>query len=207
MEWEYVIFRVEQIEKAVWKGGERGAAMKVEKVNENQILWSLDKEDLIRNKISFADFLTGTPRIRELFQEAIRQAEKDLSFQVDGYILNCQLREFNEEKITFAITKKEVIPEVPYLLGTFGSLDEVIGVSGLLSEEMELKNALYKLEDNYLLILNPEKKNEQQLAWCTVNMSEFTDIEPITPGQRSFIIEHGECIIGDRALQKLREIA
>lgn len=180
--------------------------MKVEKVNENQILWSLDKEDLIRNKISITDFLTGTPRVRELFREAIRQAEKDLSFQVDGYILNCQLREWNEEKITFAITKREVIPEIPYLIGTFDSLDEVISVSGLLSEEMELRNALYKLEDNYLLILNPEKKNEQQLAWCTVNLSEFVEVEAITPGQKAFIEEHGECIIREGALQKLREI-
>lgn len=181
--------------------------MKIEKVNENQILWSLYKEDLIRNQISITDFLTGTPKVRELFQEAIRQAEKDLSFQVEGYILNCQLREWNEERITFAITKKEVIPEIPYLLGTFGSLDEVIDTAGLLSEEMDLKNALYKLEDNYLLLLNPEKKNEQQLAWCTVNLSEFTEIEAISPSQRAFIMEHGECIVRENALQRLRELA
>lgn len=180
--------------------------MKIERINENQILWSLYKEDLVRNKISITDFLTGTPKIRELFQEAIRQAEKDLSFQVEGYILNCQLKEWNEEKITFAITKKEIIPEIPYLLGTFGSLDEVISVSGLLSEEMELRNSLYKLEDNYLLILNPEKRNEQQLAWCTVNLSEFVEIEAITVSQRAFIMEHGECIIRGEALQRLREI-
>lgn len=181
--------------------------MKIEKINENQILWSLYKEDLLRNKISIADFLTGTPKVRELFQEAIRQAEKDLSFQVDGYLLNCQLRELNEERITFAITKKEVIPEIPWLLGTFGSLDEVIDIAGLLSEKMDLRNSLYRLEDNYLLLLNPEKKNEQQLAWCTVNLSEFAEIEAITAGQRAFIAEHGECIVEDRALQQLREIA
>jgi len=181
--------------------------MKIEKVNENQILWSLYKEDLLRNKISIADFLTGTPKVRELFREAIRQAEKDLSFQVEGYLLNCQLKELDEEKITFAITKKEMIPEIPYLIATFDSLDEVIRISGLLSGEMDLKNSLYKLDENYLLILHPERKDEQQLAWCTVNLSEFVEIEAISVSQRAFIMEHGECIIGDEALQQLRDMS
>lgn len=180
--------------------------MKVEKVDDNQILWSLYKEDMERNQVSLFDFLTGTPKVKELFREAIYLAEKDLSFQVEGYVLSCSLKELNDERITFSITKREAIPDIPYLLASFESLDEVIGIAGLLSDEMDLVNALYKLEDNYLLILNPRKKDEEQIAWCTVNLSEFTEVEAITPGQRAFIMEHGTCIIGKEALQRLREL-
>ena len=180
--------------------------MKVEKVNDNQILWSLDKEDLIRNQISLADFLTGTPRVRELFHQAILQAEKELSFHAEGYILNCQLQELNEEKITFSITKREMIPEILFLICEFADLDEVIAVSGLLDPGMELENTLYKLEDRYFLVLNPEKKNQDQLTWCTVNLSEYAAVESIRPAQRAFIEEHGECLIREKALQKLRNL-
>ena len=72
---------------------------------------------------------------------------------------------------------------------------------------MDLKNSLYRLEENYLLILQPKRKDEQQLAWCTVNLSEFVEIEAISVSQRAFIVEHGECIIGDGALQRLRDIS
>lgn len=204
----YVIVSVEQVGSLMSAEAERGGtAMKIEKIDENQILWSLDREELDQNEISIVDFLTGTPRVREMFRQAIRQAERDLSFQAEGYMLNCRLREFNEEKITFTITKKEMIPETPYLVGEFGSLDEVIGVSGLLSEEMGLKNTLYKFEGSYLLLMNPEREDEKQLAWCTVNLSEFTSIEAISGTQRAFLEEHGDCIIRNEALQRLREIA
>lgn len=197
---KYVIVIVEQIEGC---GEEGGMAMKLEKINDNQILWSLYKEDLIQNQISLSDFVTGTPKVKEMFREAIRLAEQDLSFQVDGYILNCRLKELDEEKITFSITKKEYIPETPYLIGEFGSLDEVLDASRLLAREIGLKNELYKFEGSYFLIMQPERKDDKQLTWCTVKLSEFTNVEAVSPNQRAFIQEHGECIVRDNALQKL----
>ena len=77
----YVIVSVEQVGSLMSAEAERGGtAMKIEKIDENQILWSLDREELDQNEISIVDFLTGTPRVREMFRQAIRQAERDLSF-------------------------------------------------------------------------------------------------------------------------------
>lgn len=51
--------------------------------------------------------------------------------------------------------------------------------------------------------MQPERKDDKQLTWCTVKLSEFTNVEAVSPNQRAFIQEHGECIVRDNALQKL----
>lgn len=181
--------------------------MKLEKVNDTQILWSLDRDDLIQNEINVNDFLTGSPKARSMFQEAMRQAERDLRFQIDGHMLYCQLQELNEDKVTFAITKREMIQEIPHLICEFDSLDDVIGVSKLLNKEMPLKNNLYKLEGSYVLLLDPDKEDEKQVTWCTVSLTEFASVEIVSKPQRAFLMEHGECIVEGEALQKLRLIA
>lgn len=180
--------------------------MKVERVDDNQILWSLDRDDMTEHDISLIDFLMGNWRARELFRKALQQAENELSFRAEGYILNCQLQELSEESITFSITKKEMIPEKPFLLCECESMDEVLGIARLFPEDMALKNALYRLEEGYYLILEPDRSREAEMTWCTVSLTEFADVDAVTGAQKTFIEEHGQCVIREKAMQKLRAV-
>ena len=129
--------------------------MKIEKVNDSRLLWSLNKEDFMEYKLNVNDFLYGTKKARTLFQEAMRKAEKDLMFQVEGYLLHCQLQELSASGITFSITRKEQLPKaeenqsdaesVNHTMGTqedlhllyeFADLDDVIRVSRLINTQI-----------------------------------------------------------------------
>lgn len=180
--------------------------MKVERVDDNQILWSLDRDDMTENQITLIDFLMGNRRARELFRKALQQAENELSFRAEGYILNCQLQELSEECITFSITKKEMIPEKPFLICECESMEEVLEIARLLPEDMALKNTLYHFEQGYYLILEPDRSKEAELTWCTVGLTEFVDVDAVTGAQKTFIEEHGKCVIRDEALQRLRTV-
>lgn len=200
--------------------------MKIEKVNDSRLLWSLNKEDFMEYKLNVNDFLYGTKKARTLFQEAMKKAEKDLMFQVEGYLLHCQLQELSSSGITFSITRKEQLPKteenqsdaesVNHTMGTqedlhllyeFADLDDVIRVSRLINTEIPLENALYKFEDEYLLFVEPNKDEGEQMAWCTINLAEFADVESVTRGQKALLCEHSECILEKDALQKLRVLS
>lgn len=181
--------------------------MKLERISDAQLLWSLDKEDFIKNQININDFLTGTQKARSLFQEAMKQAARDCMFESEGYLLHCQLQEVSEEAVTFSITRQESVPQEPHLICEFEDLDQVIEVSRLLREEMNLENSLYKYDDIYMLFMDPDKDNEEQIKWCTVNIAEFADVAAVSKGQKAFLREHGECILERDALQRLKEIA
>lgn len=199
--------------------------MKIEKVNDSRLLWSLNREDFIEYKLNVNDFLYGTQKARTLFQEAMRKAEKDLMFQVEGYLLHCQLQELSASGITFSITRKEQLPKTEenqskeksvehtlgseelHLLYEFAQLDDVIRVSRLINKEIPLENALYKFEGEYLLFVEPNKDEGEQMAWCTINLAEFADVESVTRGQKALLCEHSECILEKDALQKLRVLS
>lgn len=201
--------------------------MKLEKVNDSKLLWSLYKDDFITNKLNINDLLLGTPKARKLFQQAMVIAEKEYLFHAKGYLLYCQLQELNEDGVTFAITKKKPLKkdsqgntalsdeivgsgEVDgryHLLYAFSSIDEVIQISSMVDHMDHLENSLYRFGDEYLLFVEPEKNSEKQLSLCTMNMTEFSEIEAVTKGQMTMLCEHSECILGKEALQQLRMVS
>lgn len=181
--------------------------MKIQKLNDTQLLWTLEKEDFEKNQVKLSDFVLGTSKAQTLFLEVMKQAEEDLMFHSKGYSLHCQLKEVQEETVIFSITRQELIPDEPYLICEFVDIDQIINLSVLLPESMELKNSLYKFDDIYLLFLDPAKDQEEQVKWCTVSAVEFTDVTALLESQRAFLKEHGECVIEQEALQKLKQIA
>ncbi len=181
--------------------------MKIEKINDRQLRWSLDREDMRQNEVKISDFLIGTPKARLLFQEAMKQAERDLSFHSEGYLLHCQLQELSEEKIIFSITKEERIHEDPFLICQFESLDKVIDFAGLFGKQLPLKNSLYKYEDVYMLILEPVENQEEEINFAMLRIADYAEISTLSKSQKAFLTEHGECILEKDALQKLQMLA
>lgn len=198
--------------------------MKIEKINDSEILWSLDKEDFKTNGMDVYDVVVGTPKVRMLFQEALEMAEKDLMFQSKGYLLDCQLRELTAQGATFSIKKKEqkgqksgeqesnnmasknLLDDVYHLMYEFTCLDDIIRISGMSAGLDDFQNSLYKYGETYLLFAEPLKNRKDQVIICTMNLSEFASIQAVTKGQMTFIKEHSKCILGQEALQQLGRV-
>ena len=54
--------------------------MKIEKVNENQIVCTLSSQDLINNKIKLSELAFGTENAKQFFQNIMVKAQKDVGF-------------------------------------------------------------------------------------------------------------------------------
>ena len=180
--------------------------MKVEKINDSQFLWSLDKNDFVENQLKLQDFLLGTTKVQTLFQRALEMAEEDFQFQVEGYLLYCQLTEMSEEKVSFAITNIIEPGQDLFLLYRFESLDDVIHASRILNGRVQVVNSLYQVDNQYYILADPDTDNEQQMNTCGIVWTEFAPLKAISRAQKAYMEEHHDCIIAEHAMETLAKL-
>ena len=81
--------------------------MKIEKINDNQIRCTLNKEDLQDRDIKLSELAYGTGKTRELFQDMMQQANDDFGFEVNDIPLMVEAMPLASEGIVLVITKVE----------------------------------------------------------------------------------------------------
>ena len=95
--------------------------MKIEKINENQIRCTLNKEDLESRNIKLTELAYGTGKTRELFQDMMQQANEDFGFEVNDIPLMVEAIPASPESIILVITKVEDPEETENHLAKFFS--------------------------------------------------------------------------------------
>ena len=58
--------------------------MKIEKINDNQIRCTLNRQDLEDHQIRLSELAYGTDKAKELFRDMIQQARSQVGFEVDN---------------------------------------------------------------------------------------------------------------------------
>lgn len=79
--------------------------MKIEKINDNQIRCTLNKEDLEDRDINLSELALGTGKTKELFQDMMQQANDDFGFEVNDIPLMVEAMPLSSEGIVLVITK------------------------------------------------------------------------------------------------------
>lgn len=95
--------------------------MKIEKINDNQIRCTLNKEDLEDRNIKLSELAYGTGKTRELFQDMMRQANDDFGFEVNDIPLMVEAIPVSPESIILVITKVDNPEETEDHLAKFFS--------------------------------------------------------------------------------------
>ncbi len=90
----------------------------------------------------------------------------------------------------------------------FDSLDIFGDYCNAIKLEMPVENSLYKLkkEHSYFLLMKKEPMDDRQLCRLLGASLEFGSGIYSHDGIGSYILEHGECILPDHAIQTMQEI-
>ena len=88
--------------KAVLIGGE---IMKIEKLSESKIKFTVSREDMERWGITVESLITDTPKARELFKILIKRAEDETGFFAKGSNLMIEAQPGKGDAIILFITK------------------------------------------------------------------------------------------------------
>lgn len=90
----------------------------------------------------------------------------------------------------------------------FDSLDTFFAYCNAIRLEMPVENSLYKLakEHVYILHMKKEPMNDRQLCRLLSASLEFNSGIFSHNGMMAYVLEHGECLIPDHAIQKIQEM-
>ena len=81
--------------------------MKIEKISDNQIRFTLTGEDLAARQIKLSELAYGTEKARNLFREMMQQAASQVGFEADNIPLMIEAIPMSEGSIVLVVTKVE----------------------------------------------------------------------------------------------------
>lgn len=204
--------------------------MKIEKINENKIKVLIDDNEAREWNISFKNIAENTPEVQEMFWKAIRLAEKNVDFSVDGAKLFVEAvpgseedgfgmlitRVCNDDELNQAISscsykgklkRSELRPAarkgVRRCIYRFSDFDTVCAAAGEISGFYAGKSALYKCEEMFYLCLAPENN---AVLWDTeLILSEFGIKVRSCQYMQGRLNEYGEQLIAESAVEVMEE--
>ncbi|WP_343207855.1 adaptor protein MecA [Anaerolentibacter hominis] len=131
--------------------------MKIEKISDNQIRCTLNKDDLLGRHLRLSELAYGTDRAKELFRDMMQQAAAEFGFEAEDIPLMIEAIPVSGECLVLVITKIEDPDELDTRFSKF-TQDKP-------TEEKEEPSASYADEilncfEHINQILNGEEKEE-----------------------------------------------
>ncbi len=87
---------------------------------------------------------------------------------------------------------------------SFASLSQVIGYADILPAGLRIQSSLYKMNDDYFLYLKQGSASYDRFGRACAQALEFGDLYRVESGCDEMLKEHGECLIAEKAVRKLR---
>ena len=97
--------------------------MKIEKLNENQLRFTLTREDLAKRQIKLSELAYGSEKARALFREMMQQAALDYGFEVNNIPLMVEAIPMSADTIILIVTKVEDPEELDSRYARFSQED------------------------------------------------------------------------------------
>ncbi len=182
--------------------------MKIEKLSESRIKFTVSLEDMERWGISLESLVMDTPKARELFKVLIKRAEVETGFCADNARLMVEAQPGKGNAIILFVTnldvqqaqsgkmrvRAKITEEKRHRIFKFENFDHVCDFVKIASGQKG--GAMYVCEEKYYLVLS---------GICSALISEYG--REILKGEITlpYLKEHGKCIIEDKALETIEK--
>ncbi len=101
--------------------------MKIEKLNENQLRFTLTRADLEERKIRLSELAYGSEKARSLFREMMQQAADNFDFEVNNTPLMIEAIPISADSIILIVTKVDDPDELDSRYARFSAEDNALG--------------------------------------------------------------------------------
>lgn len=88
----------------------------------------------------------------------------------------------------------------------FASMHQVMQYAASIPANVSVKSRLYKADDAYYLVLEKNRLSYKMLNKISAEAMEFGSLVAVSEERMEYLEEHGECLIADRAVGRLRRI-
>ncbi|ADY54988.1 Negative regulator of genetic competence [Syntrophobotulus glycolicus DSM 8271] len=200
--------------------------MRILKVNENTVRIFISFSELSARNISLADFFQRSERTEQFFWEIIGKAREEVNFnldqpfwiqatvasddefvitvikqdeQIEAEINHIIQNNFNDKKSTPKVSVKTANSDWVYV---FSDFEDVLNCLSLIPDVPQLSSALYKYEQEYFLSLGKMTSSRKRKIMEAI-LDEYGEAILLSD---IFLKEHGETIISENAISKLKKI-
>jgi len=202
--------------------------MKIEKISDTQVKFILSKSDLEEHNIKMTELAYGSEKTHRLFQEMMRQANEECDFKADNTPLMVEAMPIGTSHVVVVVTKilneienaflkhgcpvaagyktKELDSSETYEIDnlaifSFNILDETVLATKRLQDFFMGQSRLYKCNDRYFLVIQEEI--DYALAEAELALHEYGTRHVSNDLSETYLIEHGELMIAQQAIEKL----
>ena len=88
----------------------------------------------------------------------------------------------------------------------FSTLHQVMQYTASIPAGLSVKSCLYKVDESYYLVLEKNRLSYKMFNKISAQAVEFGNLIAVSDERMRYLEEHGECLIKDRAVSKLRKI-
>lgn len=203
--------------------------MRIEKINENKIKVLIDTDEAREWKVDMKSISSNTPEVRDMFWTALKLAERDAEFYIDGAQLFVEAipgktdgfgmlitKVFSDTDLDRAIdncsykgtirrTRLSGVPAEQSVIGKrifrFSDFENVLGAAGAIARGFEGLSTLYKLGEEYYMLLAPNDRLKMlEIEKVMLEFSKRLDRTLISHGRLN---ELADVMIKDDAVEVL----
>ena len=88
----------------------------------------------------------------------------------------------------------------------FASLHQVMQFTASIPNSVSVKSHLYKESNVYYLVMEKNRLSYKMFNKISAQAVEFGNLIAVSDERMQYLEEHGECLIADRAVSRLRKI-
>lgn len=105
-----------------------------------------------------------------------------------------------------AVREQESVFDENRRMFVFASLYQVMQYTASIPNTLSVKSHLYKEGDIYYLVLEKNRLSYKTFNKISAQGVEFANLIAVSEERMQYLEEHGECLIADRAVSRLRRI-
>ncbi len=207
--------------------------MKIEKISDTQIKFVLNQSDLSTRNIKISELAYGSEKAQELFRDMMEKAFDEYGFDADNAPLMIEAIPLASDSIMIIVTKVNNPDDIDEKFGilqpkknnrkfkkkegsesektekstlwvySFYTLDDVVRASSRLYDFYQGANSLYKESSKYYLVLHKNCFEDVSGEDVECILSEYGERHISSPLSEGYLLEHGEILISDGAVEIL----
>ena len=156
--------------------------MKIEKINENQIRCTLNKDDLVDRQLRISELAYGTEKAKLLFRDMMQQAAFEFGFEADDIPLMIEAIPISPETLILVVTKVEDPDELDTRFSKFSpNNNENDSFNDDLEDDLGFDNELLNnYQDLDTLLDLPTEKIDKENERTSTPLSEGLPLEELS---------------------------
>lgn len=210
--------------------------MKYKKINDATVQCIVSADDMAEYGLALSDIFERSERGEEFLRVIIERAHDEVGYQISGGNIAMQITPLKNDGlvVTFTderpadfrgmlqhikealqslseeLTEEEAAASRTYddnrRMFVFASLHQTMQYAATIPNTYSVKSHLFKEGEDYYLILEKNRLSYKSFNKISAQAVEFGNLIAVSEERLQYLEEHGECLIRNRAVSKLRKI-